>query len=56
MHHEVIKMTGRSCDYIAQKEKIGTFPKRFKIDKTHIRWSRDEIEQWISRLSKNRNK
>ncbi len=48
-HHEVINMTGRSCDYIAQKEKQGTFPKRFKIDKTHVRWNRDEIEEWVNR-------
>lgn len=46
-HHEVISMVNRSNDYILRKEKTGEFPKRFKIDKYHVRWNRHEIEEWL---------
>lgn len=44
---EVIKMTRLSNDAIYRKGKDGTFPKRFKIDKTHVRWHLHEIQEWI---------
>ncbi len=48
-YNEVIAMTGRSHGYIDKKEKQGDFPKRFKIDPTHVRWNRNEVEEWINR-------
>lgn len=43
---EVIRMIGYSQDWIYRHEKRGDFPKRIRIDKTHVRWNLDDIEKW----------
>lgn len=50
--NEVMYIVGKSCDYIWRKEKTGEFPKRFKIDKTHARWSKEEVEKWMEQREK----
>lgn len=44
---EVFKITSLSQQAIYNKGKNGTFPKRFYIDKRHVRWDSDEIEEWM---------
>lgn len=44
---EVMKMTGLSWSCIERKEKNGEFPKRFKIDRWHVRWHERQIRQWM---------
>jgi predicted DNA-binding transcriptional regulator AlpA len=46
---EVLKMTGMSVDYIYRKEKNGDFPKRFKIDRWHVRWHERAVKEWIKK-------
>lgn len=45
--NEVIKMTGLSNDTINKKEKKDEFPKRFKIDKWHVRWHERQVKEWV---------
>ena len=45
--NEVMYLIGYSCDFIWRNEKKGLFPKRFKIDKYHARWSANEVLKWI---------
>jgi len=44
---EVFKMTGLSQGTIYRKGRNGSFPKRFYIDKTHVRWHLNEVLQWM---------
>jgi predicted DNA-binding transcriptional regulator AlpA len=44
--NEVMRITGYSADFINKKEKIGCFPKKFRIDKFHTRWNKEEVEEW----------
>lgn len=44
---EVMKITGISYATIDRKEKIGEFPKRFKIDRFHVRWHERQIREWM---------
>lgn len=46
--NEVIRMTGVGVDSIYKWAKEGKFPERFKIDGRHVRWSSEEVEEWIN--------
>lgn len=45
--YDIFRITGNSPDTIKKRESLGLFPKRFKIDKTHIRWNSDEVNEWL---------
>ncbi len=49
---EVLKMTGLSIDTVYRKEKNDMFPKRFKIDRWHVRWHERAIKEWMRQNSK----
>lgn len=45
--HEVISKTGLSRSYIWKLEKVGKFPKRFRVGLRAIRWSENEVDAWL---------
>lgn len=44
---QVIEKTGLSRSYLWKLEKVGKFPKRFRVGLRAIRWLESEIDRWL---------
>jgi predicted DNA-binding transcriptional regulator AlpA len=45
--HEVINLIDASSESVHRWEKLGLFPKRFKINARNVRWHENEIKEWL---------
>jgi prophage regulatory protein len=51
----IVKMTSLSRVTIWRLERDGKFPKRVQLSPRRVGWREDEIQEWISKKSENRN-
>ena len=51
----VVNMTSLSRVTLWRLERDGRFPKRVQLSPRRVGWREDEIKEWISKKSENRN-